>query len=187
MHNDTPNETNTKHSGRKYLYSYFMRRKQTAVGAWILLSVDKRWGRIIFKSKKNDTIVRTCHMYLFFQGMGILQHTCTLCNYIQKRCVFLTNNDLNSYLCWSLIISLEMVTKKRKIHKILSKGISSSGKGKPSHIYTILSPSQPEIVGQSRSCDPVTSRPINRLVIILQNMRCSGYTRQRILQDGWKL
>lgn len=170
MHNDSPHETNTKHSGRKYLYSNLMRRKQTAVGAWILLSVDKRWGRIICKSKKNDTIVRT-HI-----GMGILQHTCTLCNYIQKRCVFLTNNDLNSYLCWSLIISLEMVTKKRKIHKILSEGISSSGKGKPSHIYTILSPSQPEIVGQSRSCDPVTSRPINRLVIILQNMRCSGYS-----------
>lgn len=64
MPNDSPNETNTKHSGRKYLYSNFMRRKQTAVGAWILLSVDKRWGRIICKSKKNDTIVRT-HIYFF--------------------------------------------------------------------------------------------------------------------------
>jgi hypothetical protein len=56
-------------------------------------------------------------------------------------------------LRWSLIISFEMVTKKEGIHKNVQQGISSSEKENHHHINTVLSPSQPEMVEQCRSCD----------------------------------
>lgn len=80
-----------------------------------------------------------------------------------------------------------MVTKKEKIHKNVQQGISSSGKENHHHINTVLSPSQPEIVEQSRSCDPVTSHSINSLIYIPQNLWRSDYNKQKILRDGWKL